>query len=126
VVVVGKRDGTKRFCVDFRQLNKITKPTSYPYPLLMILSLQNILQQDTSGFWQIPVHESDKEKTALIKPSLQFSCNFVVINASEGSLCFQIFTTFRGLFEFNRTPFGLVSAPGVFKELMSHAFKASS
>jgi hypothetical protein len=29
--------------------------------------------------------------TDSIKPSLQFSCNFVVINASEGSLCFQIF-----------------------------------
>jgi hypothetical protein len=34
-----------------------------------------------SGFWL-----ADS-----IKPSLQFSCNFVVINASEGSLCFQIF-----------------------------------
>jgi hypothetical protein len=30
--------------------------------------------------------------TDSIKPSLQFSCNFVVINASEGSLCFQIFS----------------------------------
>jgi hypothetical protein len=29
--------------------------------------------------------------TDSIKPSLQFSCNFVVINASEGSLCFHIF-----------------------------------
>jgi hypothetical protein len=32
--------------------------------------------------------------TDLIKTSLQFSCNFVLINASEGSLCFQIFNVF--------------------------------
>jgi hypothetical protein len=50
-----------------------------------------------SGFWQIPVHESDKEKTA--------------------------FTTYRGLCEFNVTPFGLVSAPGVFQELVSHVLQ---
>jgi hypothetical protein len=36
--------------------------------------------------------------TDSIKPSLQFSCNFVVINASEGSLCFQIFITVQTRF----------------------------
>ena len=34
VVVVDKKDGSKRFCVDFRQLNKITKPISYPLPVI--------------------------------------------------------------------------------------------
>ena len=34
IVIVDKKDGTKRFCVDFRQLNKITKPMSYPLPLI--------------------------------------------------------------------------------------------
>ena len=34
VVVVDQKDGSKRFCVDFRQLNKITKPISYPLPVI--------------------------------------------------------------------------------------------
>ncbi len=34
VVIVNKKDGTKRFCVDFRKLNQITKPMVYPLPLI--------------------------------------------------------------------------------------------
>ena len=34
LVVVAKKDGTSRMCVDFRKLNKITKPTSFPLPLI--------------------------------------------------------------------------------------------
>lgn len=32
VVVVGKKDGTKRFCVDYRKLNDVTRKVSYPLP----------------------------------------------------------------------------------------------
>ena len=34
VVIVDKKDGSKRFCIDFRALNKITKPISWPLPLI--------------------------------------------------------------------------------------------
>ena len=99
VVIVDKKDGTKRFCVDFRKLNQITKPNSYPLPLIDdILALLGRAKYFTSldlksGYWQVLMDETDKEKTA-------FACH-------------------RGLFEFNVMPFGLMSAPAVFQELMS-------
>jgi putative transposase len=86
-----KKDGSKRVCADFRQLNKITKQTLYPLPLIDdILTLLGSSKYFTtldmrSGFWQIPLPESDTEKTAL--------------------------TTFKRLYEYNMVPFGLVSAP---------------
>jgi hypothetical protein len=83
-------------------LNKITKPTSYPLPLIDDIltplgSSKYFTTLDVRRFWHIPVHESDKEKTD--------------------------FTTFKGLYEYNVVPFGLVAAPGVFQELMSHVLQ---
>ena len=70
VLLVKKADGTDRFCVDFRKLNAITKKDVYPLPRVddmldalgkadyfAVLDLQ-------SGFWQIPLHPEDREKTA--------------------------------------------------------------
>jgi hypothetical protein len=99
VVIVDKKDGTKRFCVDFRKLNKVTKKNSYPLPLIDdILALLGKAKYFTSldlksGYWQVLMDENDKEKTA-------FACH-------------------RGLFEFNVMPFGLSNAPAIFQELMS-------
>ena len=94
IVVVDKKDRTKRFCVDFRQLNKVTKSNSWPLPLI-----DDLLDQlgDASyftsldlksGYWQVLMSEEDREKTA-------FVCH-------------------RGLFEFNVMPFGLCNAPQIF------------
>ena len=100
VVIVDKKDGTKRFCVDFRKLNKATKTDSYPLPLIDdMLALLSGAKYFTaldlkSGYWQVKVKEEDKEKTAFTVPH-------------------------RGLFEFNSMPFGLVNAPGVFQSLMA-------
>ena len=81
-------DGSKRFCVDFRKLNQITKPNSYPLPLIDdIIALLGRARYFTSldlksGYWQVLMDEADKEKTA-------FACHW-------------------GLFEFNVMPFGLL------------------
>ena len=91
VVIVDKKDGSERFCVDFRKLNQITKLNSYPLPLIDdILALLGKAKYFTSldlksGYWQVLMDKKDKEKTA-------FACQ-------------------RGLFEFNVMPFGLSNAP---------------
>lgn len=99
VVIVDKKDGSKRFCVDFRKLNQITVKNSFPLPLIddMLTLLGNakfFTSLDLkSGYWQVLMDESDREKTA--------------------------FATHKGLFEFLVMPFGLSNAPAIFQELMS-------
>lgn len=71
VVVVDKKDGSKRFCVDFRRLNKITKPISYPLPLIDdILALLGKAKFFTSldlkqGYFLVGMDERDKEKNSI-------------------------------------------------------------
>ena len=101
IVVVDKKDGTKRFCVDFRALNNIIKTNSSSWPLPLIDDILALLGKAKcfttldckSGYWQVEIEEKDKEKTA-------FVCH-------------------KGLFEFNRMPFGLCNAPSVYQNLMS-------
>ena len=103
VVLVDKKDGSKRFCVDFRALNIITKANSYPLPLIdNILALLGKTKYLSSldlksGYWQVLVEDNDGEKTA-------FLCH-------------------RELFQFNVMLFGLTTAPGVFQELMARVLE---
>src|SRR6185312_11416234 len=53
VVIVGKKDGSKRFCVDYRRLNKITTTNPYPLPIIDL----------ASGYWHVPVHPNHIHKT---------------------------------------------------------------
>ena len=103
VVIVDKKDGSKRFCVDFRKLNKITKSNSYPLPVIDdILALLGRAKYFSSldlksGYWQVLMDENDKDKTV-----------------------------FRGLFDFNVMPFGLTNAPAIFQELMNRVLEGLS
>ena len=70
VVLVKKRDGSYRFCVDFRKLNKVSKLYSFPMPLVADVldslagtSLFSCLDLK-SGFWQIQMNFGPREKTA--------------------------------------------------------------
>ena len=98
IVMVKKKDGSNRFCVDFRKLNNVLVKNSYPLPNIedMLLNLGKAKFYTCldlkSGYWQIKIIEEDKQKTA-------FACHL-------------------GLFEFNKMPFGLASAPSVFSALM--------
>lgn len=98
VVLVMKKDGSIRFCVDYRKLNQITKKDVYPLPRIddMLDTMANMHYYTSidlaSGYWQVELEESSKEKTA--------------------------FTSCAGLFEFNVMPFGLCNAPATFQRMM--------
>ena len=98
IVLVTKKDGTKRFCVDYRRVNDVTIKDAYPLPrtddaLGQLSGSKWFSCLDlNSGYWQIEVDENDKCKTA--------------------------FSTRQGLFEFNLMPFGLCNAPATFERLM--------
>lgn len=102
VVVVTKKYGSLRLCIDYRKLNSCSTRDAFPLPRIEE-ALEALGQAKffstldlTSGYWQVEVAEHDKHKTA--------------------------FSTPMGLFEANRMPFGLQNAPSTFQRLMTFCF----
>ena len=105
LVIVTKRDGGIRLCVDYRELNKTTKFDAYPMPsvdemLDQIGNAQFISTLDLAkGYWQVPLCPEDKEKTAFISPN--------------------------GLYQFVTMPFGLSGAPATFQRMMDSILRGT-
>ena len=98
-LLVGKADGSPRFCNDYRKVNKVTKADSYPLPRMedcidLVGSAKFVSKFDLlKGYWQVPLSKRAQEISAFVTPF--------------------------GLYEYTVMSFGLRNAPATFQRLMN-------
>ena len=103
ICLVRKKDGSVRWCVDYRKLNNVTEKDAYPLPRIdtcldCLASAKIFSTMDLqSGYWQLELAEEDRAKSAFI--------------------------TKYGLYEYTVLPFGLSTAPGTFQRVMEIVLK---
>ncbi|KAJ2939810.1 hypothetical protein O0L34_g18004 [Tuta absoluta] len=103
VLITPKKNGEWRFCVDSRKLNSVTRRDAYSLPFIneILDHLKNAKFLSSidiaKAFWEIPLNEADRDKTAFYVPG-------------------------RGMFRFVVMPFGLTNAPATQQRLMDMLF----
>lgn len=105
ILMVPKKDGSFRFCVDFRKVNEVSKKDAYPIPYVSAIldrlrGAKYLTSLDIkSAYWQIPVAPASREITAFTIPG-------------------------RGLYQFKRLPFGLSNSPATWQRLIDRVLGA--
>ncbi|GKT35480.1 uncharacterized protein DEA37_0008956, partial [Aduncisulcus paluster] len=102
VVIVPKKNGKKRLCIDYRVLNSITVPFQFPLP-----RIDEIL---------------DSLEGRTVFGTLDFSNGFHLIPIDPDCQLFTAFRTPDGIFQFTCMPFGLMNAPAHFQYIMQSVF----
>ncbi|GFU79325.1 retrovirus-related Pol polyprotein from transposon 297 [Trichonephila clavipes] len=103
IVMVKKKDGSSRMCIDYRKLNQKLVKDKFPLPIIedVLDTLQEAKVYSTldlrNGFFHVDVDEDCRKYTSFIVPD--------------------------GQFEFNKVPFGLSTSPGVFQCYVSSIFR---
>ena len=107
MVIIKKKDDTIQLCIDYRRLNAETVMDAYPMPrvddiLDQVGQAKYITTLDLAKgyYWQVPVAEEDRHKTAFI--------------------------TTKGLYQFKMMPFGLYGAPATFQRMMDEVIRGMS
>ena len=99
MIMVKKKGGEWRICIDFRRVNEVTIKDSYPLPLIEDMF--------------------NKLGKATIFTTINLQTGYMNIEVEEKAKPITAFITDNGLFEFNKMPFGLTGAPATFQRSMN-------
>lgn len=103
VVLVKKKDGTSRMCVDYRRIHKKIVQDKYPLPLI----------ED----------QLDALQDARVFSTLDLKNGFFHVKVHEDSVKYTAFVTHRGHYEFLKMPFGLKNGPAMFMRFINCVFR---